>query len=227
MRRIALLLGAAVVAACQGSDPNLSSTEQLSVTTTPALMYTFASTEVGTTSASTSIIVKPGGTASVESYDDVTAVTANCPDFVVTATGLPAPVYRTVICDPCPLCALPNCYTDQYVTYAFTAAFRPTIAGNVSCVVTITTNSTTNRTVTLYGTGTVPPIDIDVQPTQIAFGDVRRNTSSTAATVAVNNLGGTALTVTGVSVSGAFTITSGPTNGTTVQPGGMQPYTLT
>ena len=229
VRGIPLLLGALAIAACQGSEPNLSSTEQLAVTTTPATMFTFASTEVGSTSAATSIVVKPAGLQSTESYDDVTAVTASCPDFVITAGGLPAPVYRTVICDTCPTCvplAAPVCYTDQYVTYAFSAEFRPTIAGSVSCVVTITTNGTTNRSVTLYGTGTVPPIDIDVQPTQVAFGDVRRTTSSSPATVSVGNLGGSALTVSGVSVNGAFRLTGGPSSGTIIQPSGSVPFTV-
>lgn len=231
--RFALLLCAAVFAACQGSEPTLSSTEQLAVLTTPASSYTFASTQVGSTSAATSITVRPGGTNSTESYDDVTAVTASCPDFIVTATGLPAAVYRTVICDTCgggqicPQVFAPICYTDEYVTYEFTAAFRPTVAGSTSCVVTITTNGTTQRTVTLFGSGTSPPIDIDVQPTSVAFGDVRRNTASTATTISVRNLGGSPLTVSDVSVSGGFAITSGPTGGTTVQPGGIQPYTLT
>lgn len=234
MRGIALFVGVVAIAACQISEPNLSSTEQLAVTTLPATMVTFATTEVGSTSAAASITVRPAGTGSTESYDTVTAVSASCPDFVVTANGLPAEVYRTVICEeqcqfpPCPLVlAPPLCYTDLYVTYDFTAAFRPTVAGSVSCVVTITTNNTTNRTVTLYGTGSVPPIDIDVQPTSIAFGDVRRNTSSTATTVSVRNLGGSALGITGVTISGAFAITSGPTGGTTVQPGGMQAYDVT
>ena len=232
MRQLALLFGALAISACQGAGPELSSTEQLSVLTTPATSYTFASTQVGSTSTPTSILVRPAGVPSVASYDDVTAVTASCPDFFVTANGLPAPVYRTVICDdcggnPCPIAVAPLCYTDEYVTYSFDAAFRPTIAGDTSCVVTITTNGSTTRTITLFGTGTVPPIDIDVQPTSIAFGDVRRNTASTAATVSVRNLGGSALGITGVTVTSAFTITSGPTGGTSVGPGGMQPYMVT
>jgi len=233
VRLFALLL---VIPACQVADPELSSTEQLAVLTTPASSFTFANTQVGSTSAPTSILVRPAGLPSVESYDTVTAVTASCPDFVVTAPNLPAPVYRTVICEedcqfpPCPLeyAAPPNCQTDEYVTYAFDASFRPTIAGSTSCVVTITTNNITDRTVTLFGTGTVPPIDIDVQPTSIAFGDVRRNTGSTPATISVRNLGGSPLSITSVTISPAtFAITSGPIGGSTVPAGGMQPYSVT
>ncbi|MBA3456055.1 MAG: choice-of-anchor D domain-containing protein, partial [Deltaproteobacteria bacterium] len=203
--------------------------------TSPATSFTFAATQVGSTSAPTSITVRPGGLASSESYDDVTAVSAPCPDFVVNAFYLPAPVYRTVICDDTcgggGICqtqlAAPLCYTDEYVTYSFDAAFRPTVAGDSSCVVTITTNGATTRTITLFGSGSVPPIDIDVQPTSVAFGDVRRGTASTATTVSVRNLGGSALTVTGATITGAFVITSGPTAGTTIQPGATQPYTVT
>lgn len=232
MGRIALLLGAVAFAACQGAEPTLSSTEQLAVLTTPATSHTFPTTEVGSTSAATAISVRPAGSPSTASYDEVTSVTASCPDFIVSAGGLPAAVYRTVICDSCsgticqPLAA-PICYTDEYVTYSFSASFRPNVAASVSCVVTITTNGTTQRTLTLFGTGSAPPIDIDVQPTSVAFGDVRRNTASTAATISVKNLGGSALGVSGVTISGPFAITAGPTGGTTVQPGGSQPYTVT
>lgn len=232
MGRIALLLSVVAFAACQDAEPTLSSTEQLAVLTTPATSYTFPTTEIGSTSAATTISVRPAGTPSTDSYDDVTSVTATCPDFVINAPGLPAPVYRTVICDSCggticqPLAA-PICYTDAYVTYSFTASFRPIVVPTASCVVTITTNGTTSRTVTLYGNGSSPPIDIDVQPTSVAFGDVRRNTASTAATISVRNLGGSPLDVTGVTISGPFAITGGPTGGTTVQPGGSQPYTVT
>ncbi len=234
VRLFALLSTVLVISGCQVPEPILSSTEQLAVLTTPATSFTFASTEVGVTSAPTSILVRPAGNPSLESYDEVTAVTASCPDFVVTASGLPAAVYRTVICDTCGggtcqvAAAAPICYTDEYVTYSFDAAFRPTIAGSTSCVVTITTNGSTTRTVTLFGTGTVPPIDIDVQPTSVAFGDVRRNTASTPATISVRNLGGSPLSISSVTVSPAtFAITSGPVGGTTVSAGGMQPYAVT
>ena len=237
VRLFSLMLCVLVISGCQvGDELNLSSTEQLAVNTTPATTVTFASTQVGSTSAPSTIIVKPAGLPSIESYDEVTAVTASCPDFIVTAPGLPAPVYRTVICDqtcpfpPCPLefAAPPNCYTDEYVTYPFDAAFRPTIPGNTSCVVTITTNNTTTRTVTLVGMGTVPPIDIDVQPTSVAFGDVRRNTASTPATISVRNLGGSPLSIMSVTISPpAFAITSGPVGGATVAASSMQPYSIT
>ncbi len=228
---VATLGALGALGACQAPGPDVSSTEQLSVLTSPATSFTFANTQVGQTSAATDIIIKPGGSGSVASYDDVTTITASCPDFVISAVGLPAPVYRTVICTTCALqcvpAALPVCYTDEYVTYTFTAAFHPNVAVPSSCVVNITTNNATTRTITLYGTGTAPPIDIDVQPTSVAFGQVRRNSGSTPANIAVGNIGGATMTVSSVAVGGPFAITVGPTGSYTVGAGAVQGYEVT
>ncbi|CAN5902200.1 hypothetical protein BH11MYX3_BH11MYX3_47380 [soil metagenome] len=232
MRTLLLLFVALTASACHAPGPDLASTEQLSVLTSPSTSFTFADTQVGQTSAATSIVIKPGGSGSVESYDDVTSITASCSDFVINATGLPAAVYRTVTCTQCATVqcvpqALPLCMTDEYVTYTFTASFRPNVAVPSSCVVNITTNNTTTRTITLYGTGTAPPIDIDVQPGSVAFGQVRRNTASTPANIAVRNIGGSTMTVSSVAVSGPFTITAGPTTAYTVGAGAVQGYQVT
>lgn len=213
-----------MLAACQQS-PQLSSTNQEVVNVTP-LTYDYGSLEVGMTSAPRNFNVNPG---IGDQYDTVTAITHSCPDFIVNAPGLPAEVYR--VCDyggQIPAkgesSALP-CTTVEYQNYSFTASFRPNVGGATSCVVTITTNNTTNKTITLSGTGTIPPVAISVTPSSVAFGDVRRNTTSTAAQIMVRNLGGQNMTVSSVTASAGFSITSGPTS-TTVGPNGSQPYAV-
>jgi len=216
----------ALVAACQGA-PSLSTTHQASVVVSP-LTYDFGTLEVGQTSTAKTISVNP---AVGDNYDTVTAVTASCPDFAISAPGLPADVYRECEFTDGPLpakgeaSALP-CTTIAYQNYTFTAQFRPTVAGTVSCVVTITTNNTTNRTITLSGTGSVPPIKIDVQPGSVAFGDVRRDTTSSPAQIMVRNLGAQTMTVSAVSASAGFAIAAGPDTGYTLGPGGAQAYAV-
>ena len=147
------------------------------------------------------------------------------PDFWVAATNLPYVVYRT--CTTCPLgnpcvpALLPQaCTTADLDTYAFTATFAPTVAGPLSCVVTITLDTGT-RTLTLSGTGMAPPVAIDVTPATLAFGDVRSATDSSPATVNVSDLGGSALTVAATS---DFTVAA--PRAFTVAPGASHPVAV-
>lgn len=223
------LLGLAVVAACQGG-PSLSTTQQETVVVSPT-SSDFGTVEVGQASAVRTFTVRP---AIGNQYDVVTAITESCPDFTVDAPGLPAEVYRecSTSGEPIPVkgdtssaAAICEILID-YQEYSFSTRFTPTVAGAVSCVVTITTNNTTNRTITLSGTGTLPPIRADVQPGSVAFGDVRRGTQSTAAGITVRNLGGQTMTVSSVSVSAGFAITAGPTGTYTLGPSGAQGYSV-
>lgn len=225
MQRLVVALGILGLAACQGG-PDVSSTEQAVVIVSP-LSYDFGTVLVGTPSAAKTIVVNPGPGPN---DDYVTSVTESCPDFSVSAPGLPAEVYRDCeqTCDP----ALPTCQQQLICTtldsgnYTFTATFKPTVAGAVSCVVTVTVNNTTTHTVTLSGTGMLPPVEIQVQPTSVAFGDVRRNTDSTAATVTVKNVGGSTMHVSSATISSGFAISSGSTGAYTVAPSGAQTYKL-
>lgn len=207
--------------------PNLSTTEQAVIVLQPS-SHNFGVQQIGTTSGAFTVTVSPGAG---NTSDTITAVTANCPDFVITATGLPATVYRVCEIITCTnaVCPLPSaiCQTTELQTYAFDTAFKPTVAGTVSCPVTVTTaNASNSRTVTLTGTGEAPPISVDVRPGSIAFGDVRRGTDSTRATVTVRSTGGLALTVSSVTVSGEFTMT-GQTGGYQLPPNTEETYELT
>ena len=169
--------------------------------------------------------------------DIVNSITESCPDFSISAPGLPADVYRTceptgctgqqqVICEPEIAPAVAACVTEDLESYSFTATFTPTVAGPLSCVVTITLDSGgTIRTVTLTGTGMPPPVEIGVSPTSIAFGDVRTATVSSPATITVRDLGGSALAVSSVTVPSGYVLT-GPTS-FPVAPGASQDLSLT
>ncbi len=216
-----------ILGACQQGEPNLSSTAQEAVVMATT-SHDFGTLQVGQTSGPFTFTISP---AAGNNDDYVTAISESCPDFSVNAPGLPAEVYR--ICDTCTcpagsgvICPAICCTTDMNA-YSFTTTFMPTVAGTVSCTVTITLNNgASTKLVTLTGTGTPPPIHISVQPSSINFGDVRRNTDSTAVGLSVTNTGGSTMTVSSVSISPGFTIVSGPTSGYTVGGGGSQPYAL-
>ncbi len=214
------LLPVVVLAGACQQAPTLATTTQDIVTVSPAT-FDFGTIEVGMTSAPRVINVNPG---SGNQSDIITSITESCPDYFVTANGLPAEVYR--ICEfGTPLFAGPPCTTTELQSYSFTAQFQPNIGAATSCVVTITLDNATTRTVTLSGTGMIPPIRIDVAPGSVPFGDVRRNTTSGAAEIVVRNLGGQNLSVASVTTSAGFAITSGPAS-TVLGPSGAQPYAI-
>lgn len=226
--RLLLFAALAGLTACQIAEPDTSSTEQelTGVGFSPVSGQNFGLVQVGSTSGSLPISIYPTGTMG-SSYT-INSITG-CGDFPVDAPGLPATVSKTCIesCEPA-VCftAAPICVMWEIVSYDFSAAFRPAVAGASSCALQIQVGGLGLKTYTLNGTGTLPPIDIDVAPTAVNFGDVRRATASSEATVMVRNLGGQPLSVTSASVSGGYTITSGPAS-TTVGVSGAQPYTIT
>jgi uncharacterized protein (TIGR03382 family) len=222
VRRFALLLG---LVACQ-SALETSTTQQEIIVLSPA-SHDFGTLQIGQQSAAFVVSVNPSAGAN---FNTVSSITASCPDFIISAAGLPADVYRTCLDTMCPgnpaLCPAPPpvCQTDEYVTYQFDTYFKPTVAGLVSCVVTVHAD-TGDHTLTLSGTGQQPPVDIDVSPTSIAFGDVRRNTDSTAVGLTVRNLGGSTMTVSAASASSGYTM-SGMAAPYNVNPGGSTVYQI-
>lgn len=221
----------AAVTACQIVDPDTSSTEQAltGVAFSPLSGQSLGNVQVGSTSSPLAIRIYPTGTT--EGVYQIQSITG-CSDFPVNAPGLPAEVSRTCVdWAPCvaPACipqAAQICNQWEIVDYSFTTSFRPAVQGTLSCALQIQVSAVGLKTFTVSGTGTLPPIDIDVAPPAVAFGDVRRNTPSSEATVMVRNLGGQALTVTSATVSAGYTITSGPAS-TTIGVSGAQPYTIT
>lgn len=225
--RLLLFAALAGLTACQIAELDTSSTEQAltGVGFSPVSGQSLGNVQVGSTSAPLAISIFPTGTTA-GSYT-INSITG-CGDFPVNAPGLPATVSRTCIesCDPATCFAAPICIDWEIISYDFSAAFRPAVQGASSCALQIQVSGIGLKTYTISGTGTLPPIDIDVSPPAVNFGDVRRATASSEATVMVRNLGGQTLTVTSASVSGGYTITSGPAS-TTIGMSGAQPYTIT
>ena len=227
------IVGLVLFAACQDTGPSLSESSSAQITTSPASTYAFPTTQVNTASTPAWVTVSPQGIGS--QYDTVTAVTksASCPDFIVNAPYLPTDVYRFCVGNPdcppgqiCPIQAIEYCngYWDT-VTYQFSVTFKPVVAAATSCQINIHTSAGQTRSITFSGTGSPPPVDIDVQPPTIGFGDVRRNTASTAAQLVIRNYGGSTLNVTGMTVSGPFQL-SGPTS-YPLGPQGAMTHTVT
>lgn len=211
----------AVVACVESLD--LGGTEQ--AVTLPLQDFSFGNVQVGVASAPSTFTVRP---ASGAQSNQVTSITESCPDFVVTAPGLPATVSN--VCT-----GGSNCPSYVATNYDFTAVFTPTVAAQVSCVVTVTIDATPT-TFTLTGRGTEPTIRFGVSPTAaIDFGQVRVGDTSSAVSVLVRNFGSGPQPMTVASVAfetdalaKGFAVASG-TTGSHVVPanGGSDPFTIT
>ncbi|MEO6777332.1 MAG: choice-of-anchor D domain-containing protein [Kofleriaceae bacterium] len=199
---ICIALGfAACQAATSGTQQALAGTASMLPAT-----GTFNATQVGSTSNTLQFAVRSNGNGSSLT---VTALSFSCPDYTVTGT---LPGYADRECEA--TCATAGttpqtvCPAGQICTnddYTFTAVFHPSVAASTSCVVTAVTTAG-NVTLTLYGTGTPPPIHVTAAPGSINFGGVRVNTASTAVGVTITNSGGSAATINSVTASTGFTV---------------------
>ena len=106
-----------------------------------------------------------------------------------------------------------------------TVTFDPTVAGNTSGVIAVTSNaSDPNLNIPLSGTG-IAPGPLTANPSTVSFGNVTVNSSS-AQTVTLTNTAGISVTVSGLSISGtgfslaqvstSFTLAAGATKSLTV-----------
>lgn len=226
MRCLAALLLA--LAACSTAPiEELGTTEQSvisGVAFSPPSGGTVGDVQVGSSSAPWTTEIYPIGTG--DSSYTITSITG-CSDFLVNAPNLPAEIHKTCLYfeDPnCPGCnpvfAPPICGEWDITSYTWDTTFTPNVPGPSSCAITLQITGLGTKTYTLNGNGTVPPIDIDVSPTTIDFGDVRRTTTSSPISVTVRNIGGSTLTVSGTSLPAGFSISAGPTGGFTVPAGG-------
>ena len=211
----------AVVACVESLD--LGGTEQ--AVTLPLQDFDFGNVQVGVTSAPSTFTVRP---ASGSQSNQVTSITESCPDFSVTAPGLP-----TTVSNVCT--GGSNCPSYVATNYDFTAVFTPTVAAQVSCVVTVTIDATPT-TFTLTGRGTEPTVRFDVSPSSaIDFGQIRVGDTSSGVSVLVRNFGSgpQPLTVSSVAFDSAslakgFAVAFGITGSHVVAAsGGSDPFTVT
>lgn len=202
---------------------DLSSDSQAA--TVPLQDFSFGDQQVHTSSAAHTFTISP---ASGVQNDTVTAITESCPDFSISAPGLPATVKN--VCTGGSACT-----GYAATTYAFTATFAPQVTGTVSCVVSVTISGTTS-TFTLTGNGIEPGIRASVSPaSMLDLGQVRVGDTSAEASVLVRNFGSgpQPMTVSSVSFDAAglaagFAIKSGTTTSHAVAAnGGNDPYTVT
>jgi hypothetical protein len=86
------------------------------------------------------------------------------------------------------------------------AQFKPATTGSFTATITISDNATNpSQAITLTGTGassTIPPV-VSLSATSLSFGSQTENTTSAAKTVTVSNSGGSALTISGIALTGA------------------------
>jgi hypothetical protein len=142
---------------------------------------TFASQNVGTTSAAQTVTVSNIGgvtvtfTSIVTSGDFAGATLAQCPNIPVEG-------------EPC----------------SFSITFTPKATGTRTGMITFTDNATGSpETVTLTGTGTSGTGTVTVAPSSLTFAAQPLNATSGAESVTVSNTGSTAVNFAGFSISGA------------------------
>jgi len=210
------------IAACVGSL-ELGSSEQEAIV--PLQDFNFGSVQVGVASSPHTFTISP---ASGVQSNQITSVTESCPDFSITANGLPATVNN--VCT-----GGSSCTGYVATTYSFTGTFTPAVAAQVSCVVTVGIDGVPT-TFTLTGRGTEPAIRMTVSPAAtLDLGQVRVGDTSAAASVLVRNVGSgpQPMTVSSVafdaaSVTKGFAVASGTTTSHVVAAnGGNDPYTVT
>lgn len=156
---------------------------------TPAVTFAptslaFASQPLNTTSAAQTITVTNSGTAAL-TISGVTLTGTNAGDFA-----------QTNAC-PASLAANANC--------AISVTFKPTATGARTAAISVADNATGSpQAVPLTGTGAAANAPaVTLAPTSLAFGSQALNTTSPAQTVTLTNSGNAALTIAGISVTGA------------------------
>jgi hypothetical protein len=206
MRRLGVLAALAAASACDGLP--LATTAQEAVITSPPA-WDLGMAPVGAEIGPRSITVAP---APGQQVDTILAI-ATCPDFRVDTRGvtLPAEVVRT--------CADEACDRALVRDQVFDVFFRPSFAGEQTCLVTLDlAEPTADLTVAVSGTGVGAPVDVAIHqpattPLAIDFGDVPVASASAPRTVTVGNVGveiATSLNVTAVTPSAGFALTATP-----------------
>lgn len=179
-----------VVDNASGSPHNvsLSGTGAVPVVSLSPTSVAFGNQAVNTTSSARSITLSNTGGASM-AISSITLTGTNASDFA-----------RTTTCGAT-LAGGASC--------TISVTFTPTTGGAKTASVSITDDATGSpHTVALTGSGT----SVSVTPTSISFGNQRINTTSTARTVTLSNLGTTTLTGVAVSLTGTNATNFAQTN---------------
>jgi centrosomal CEP192-like protein/ASPM-SPD-2-Hydin domain-containing protein/HYDIN/CFA65/VesB family protein len=148
---------------------------------------TFASTNVGSTTAAQTVTLTNSGTAAL-TITGVSITGANAGDYAQTNT-CPA--------SPATLAAGANC--------VISVTFKPTATGARTANVSVADNAAGSpQTVGLAGTGAAANAPaVTLAPTSLTFASQNVGSTSAAQTVTLTNSGNAALTITGVTITGA------------------------
>ena len=203
MKRLGVTVALAA-AACDGLP--LSTTTQEAVVTSPPV-HDFGMAMVDVEVGPRTVTVAP---TSGEQADTILGITS-CPDFRVDTRGATLPLEVRRACDG------GDCDRAEVRDQVFDVFFRPSFAGEQTCVITFDMQGpTADITVAMSGTGLGAPFDIALnQPTTptIDLGDVPVGATSNTIAVAVRNAGidpAMPLSVTGATASAGFVLAAPP-----------------
>jgi hypothetical protein len=174
------------------------------------LTVSFASTNVGATSAASTITITNGGTATLQ-VTGLALSGTNPGDFAFSAS-------------PLPIAVLPKASATISLT------FSPTASGNRSAILNIANNTGSPQTVALSGNGASTSTSITLSPTSLDFGAAPVSSTTAAKSIVIGNSGGGNLVISSAAISGtnasdfAFSMAPLPL---TVTSGGLSVITVT
>lgn len=175
------------------------------VTLSPTSL-TFGSQLVGTLSAVQVVTLTNTGVGSLDLTSGFALGGADSGDFVVCAS-------MDVPTAPCRYAGIMDCGVtmslDPGESCTVGLAFDPTAAGTRMATLSFTNNAPGSpQVVTLTGTGTAPAPVVTLSPTSLSFSARQVGMASSAQTVTLTNTGNAALTITSVTASGDFFVSS-------------------
>lgn len=229
MRLIAFLV--IMVCGCSHREERTRSHPQLVVLEADGA---FGSQAVTTASSPRTFTVRPSGTGS--QFDRVESIESTCPEFQVTAAGLPAVVERTCV-------AFEGggyggggevtCVAYAEQPYTFTVRFAPIVElpSSDQCRIIVRLDGGASKSIPVSGTGIAPPLRVDISPrATVDFFTVNLNTESTPPrTITLRNTGSQALTVSSIASTsnGVFEVAGGSAQPHSIPPGGSELYQVT
>ena len=172
------------------------------VVTLAPTSVSFGNQTQGTTSAAQTVTLTNSGTAAL-SITGISVTGTNAADFTQTNT---CPI------SPSTLAAGANC--------TISVTFTPSTTNNESASVSIADNANGSpQSVPLTGTGVAPNSPaVTLSPTSVSFGNQQVGTTSAAQTVTLTNSGTAALSITGISLTGANAADFAQTNTCPISP---------
>jgi hypothetical protein len=215
-----VVVSAAVIAACFGSEPYLSSTSQAVMQASPGTVL-FGSVLVGTDSAGVTVTLNNSMVGEANTITSIAPTSGTCPEFIPTFNIDPTG-YVVSNCEGAEGSGVSTGTDGTCVPamYQFSMVFHPTAPGPAGCEYTIAyakngSGGNASFTIQFSGAGMAPANSLKITPTvPINFGDVQTNSDSAPAPVTLLNNGTNVQTVTGASSDSNNFITTPSVAGT-------------